>query len=59
MVKLRCRLCKAIKDHEIIPEFSLTLPPHLAVVECYGCGVLGVSMIENRGIDDGLSESMA
>lgn len=51
MVKLRCRLCKAIKDHEIIPEFSVTLPPHLAVVECYGCGVLGVSMIENRGID--------
>lgn len=46
MAKFKCRVCKAMIDHAVIPEFSRTLPPHLAVVECGGCGVLGVQMLK-------------
>lgn len=46
MAKLKCRVCKSVQDHKVIPEFSRTLPPHLAVVECFGCGVLGVQMLK-------------
>lgn len=59
MVKHKCRICKKVTEQEIIPEFSVTLPPYLYVLECHGCGVLGVEMIKEQGIDDGLSTSMA
>ena len=41
-IKTQCRICKGKQDHKVIPEFSITLPPNLAVIECGGCGVLGV-----------------
>lgn len=47
MVRHKCRVCKKITDQEIIPEFSVTLPPNLYVLECHGCGVLGVEMMED------------
>mgnify|MGYP003336666282 CR=1 FL=1 len=50
-IKTQCRICKGKQDHKVIPEFSITLPPNLAVIECGGCGVLGVHMILNRCLD--------
>lgn len=54
MVKHKCRICKKVTDQEIIPEFSVTLPPHLYVLECQGCGVLGVEMLEESDAINGL-----
>ena len=45
MVKHKCRICKKVTEQEIIPEISVTLPPYLYVLECHGCGVLGVEML--------------
>lgn len=54
MVRHPCRICKRKTDQKIIPEFSATLPPHLAVLECLGCGVLGVEMIGDEVKNDEL-----
>lgn len=54
MTKLKCRLCKAVKDHIIIEEFSERLPPHLACVQCCGCGVMGIEMIKEPESSDEL-----
>lgn len=54
MVKLRCRVCKKITQQKIIEEFSERLPPHLACVQCLGCGVMGIEMIKEPEISDEL-----
>jgi hypothetical protein len=53
MVKHKCRICKKATDQRIVEEFSLRLPPYLYVLECQGCGVLGVEMLgEQHAIAD-------
>jgi hypothetical protein len=37
---------------KIIEEFSVELPPYLYLLECQGCGVLGVEMIEQKASGD-------
>jgi hypothetical protein len=53
MVKHNCRICKKKTDQRIISEFSDRLPPNLALLECQGCGVLGVEMIEVNDVQMG------
>ncbi len=51
MVKAPCRICAKATDHTIVDDFSDRLPPHIAVLECRGCGVLGVHLIANESSD--------
>ena len=44
-LRFNCRVCKALQDHKNITEFG-NLPPGLLVVECLGCGVLGVQLLD-------------
>ena len=46
-MRFSCRVCKAVQDHKNITEF-VNLPPGVLVVECLGCGVLGVQLIDNE-----------
>lgn len=46
-LRFSCRVCKAVQDHKNITEFG-NLPPGVLVVECLGCGVLGVQLIDNE-----------
>jgi len=39
-----CRVCKKIRNHKIVTVTD-TLPPNVHVLECMGCGVLGVMSI--------------
>jgi hypothetical protein len=48
MVKHKCRICKKATEQRIVEEFSLRLPPYLYVLECQGCGVLGVEMLPEK-----------
>lgn len=45
MLRYSCRICKKIQDHTNITEFE-NLPPGVLVVECLGCGVLGVQLLD-------------
>jgi hypothetical protein len=44
-LRFNCRVCKALQEHKNITEFG-NLPPGLLVVECLGCGVLGVQLLD-------------
>jgi hypothetical protein len=44
-LRFSCRVCKALQDHKNITEFG-NLPPGVLVVECLGCGVLGVQLLD-------------
>ena len=39
---VECRVCKAKTDHKIV-QVTDNLPPDTHVLECLGCGVLGVT----------------
>jgi hypothetical protein len=40
-----CRICKKIQSHKIVTVTD-NLPPDVHVLECMGCGVLGVMRID-------------
>jgi hypothetical protein len=42
---INCRVCKKIQLHTIV-KITDNLPPDVHVLECRGCGVLGVSRVE-------------
>ena len=42
---LECRICKKKKMHTISEEFEL--PPHVRCVQCVGCGVMGIALVED------------
>jgi MinD superfamily P-loop ATPase len=44
-LKHRCRICKAVMEHMIV-KVTDNLPPNVEVLECMGCGVLGVELLE-------------
>lgn len=46
-LRFNCRVCKATQDHKNITDFT-NLPPGVLVVECLGCGVLGVQLVDNE-----------
>ena len=46
-LRYSCRICKKIQDHTNITEFE-NLPPGVLVVECQGCGVMGVQLVDNE-----------
>jgi hypothetical protein len=48
-LRYSCRICKAVKDHTNITEFE-NLPPGVLVVECLGCGVMGVQLVDNEEV---------
>ena len=47
MLRFNCRICKNIQDHTNITEFN-NLPPGVLVIECRGCGVMGVQLVDNE-----------
>jgi hypothetical protein len=47
MLRYNCRVCKTVQDHKNINEFD-TLPPGVLVLECLGCGVMGVQLVDNE-----------
>jgi hypothetical protein len=40
-----CRVCKKTQDHKVVTVTD-TLPPNVHVLECMGCGVLGVAQVQ-------------
>jgi hypothetical protein len=46
-LRFNCRICKNIQDHTKITEFD-NLPPGVLVIECMGCGVMGVQLVDNE-----------
>ena len=42
---LECRICKEKKMHIIIEEFEL--PLYVRCVQCVGCGVMGIALVED------------
>jgi hypothetical protein len=46
-----CRVCKKTQKHKIV-VITDTLPPDVHVLECMGCGVLGVSKLQVEPEDE-------
>jgi hypothetical protein len=44
---VKCRICKKVVEHHerIVTD---NLPDHVAVLECTGCGALGINLVETR-----------
>jgi hypothetical protein len=47
-LKFKCRICKSNQNHKLIGDFNDRLPVGIVCVECLGCGVIGIEMLENR-----------
>ena len=45
LLKHRCRICKAVMEHMIV-KVTDNMPPNVEVLECMGCGVLGVELLQ-------------
>lgn len=45
IASINCRVCKKTQKHRIV-KITDNLPPDVHVLECMGCGVLGVSRAE-------------
>ena len=46
-----CRICKVSKDHKIV-RVTDKLPANVHVLECLGCGVLGVRMVNDEMVNN-------
>jgi hypothetical protein len=42
-----CRVCKKNIAHKVVTVVD-TLPPNVQVLECMGCGVLGVRQVSDE-----------
>jgi len=42
-----CRICKMSKDHKVV-RVTDRLPANVHVLECQGCGVLGVRSVSDE-----------
>ena len=47
-LRFKCRICKGTQPHKLIGDFNDRLPVGIVCVECLGCGVIGIEMLENR-----------
>jgi MinD superfamily P-loop ATPase len=43
-VSNNCRICKKVTQQKIV-TITDNLPPHVQVLECLGCGVMGVELV--------------
>ena len=50
MLLFRCRVCKKTQPHtsELSWADEFGLPDSMVLVECQGCGVIGIELIENQ-----------
>lgn len=44
---IKCRICKTNQKHKQLHDFDSRLPDSVIFVECLGCGILGVELMEN------------
>lgn len=44
---INCRVCKTKQKHKIV-KITDNLPPDVHVLECMGCGVLGVARLDTE-----------
>lgn len=52
ILKATCRVCKSVQNHEKVEEFD-KLPEYVVCIRCMGCGVMGISMLEDvKGVDN-------
>ena len=47
LLSFKCRICKCFQEHEVLQEFS----GFGLVVQCHGCGVMGVEMKINARVN--------
>jgi len=49
IASVKCRICKKVVDHRerIVTD---NLPAHVAVLECTGCGALGINLVDNTPV---------
>ena len=45
--KLNCRICKSIQNHTVFAN-EVPMPDNVALVQCRGCGVMGVEQIKEK-----------
>jgi len=50
MLYFRCRVCKKTQKHKAESSWAdeFGLPDTMALVECQGCGVKGIELLENQ-----------
>lgn len=46
-LKLKCRICKSIQNHTIFAN-EVPMPDNVALVQCRGCGVMGVEKLDGK-----------
>lgn len=47
LYRVKCRICKAYKTHLSFNDLSTRLPADKLFVQCSGCSVFGVELLEN------------
>jgi hypothetical protein len=51
VIAFDCKICKLSKDHKIV-RVTDRLPANVHVLECLGCGVLGVRSLSDAYVGD-------
>lgn len=46
-IKYNCRIEKKLTDHEIVKVTDI-LPPYTEVLQCCGCGALGIVLLDKE-----------
>jgi hypothetical protein len=47
LYRAKCRSCKAWKVHLSFNDLADRLPPDKIFVQCSGCGIFGIELLEN------------
>jgi MinD superfamily P-loop ATPase len=47
-VSSNCRICKKVTVQKVV-TITDNLPPNVQVLECLGCGVMGVELVGDLG----------
>lgn len=47
LYRAKCRSCKAWKVHLSFNDLAERLPPDKIFVQCSGCGIFGIELLEN------------
>lgn len=51
VIAFDCRICKANLDHRVV-RVTDKLPANVHVLECLGCGVLGVRNVSDQLVNN-------
>jgi hypothetical protein len=46
ILKATCRICKSVQPHSQVEDFK-DLPPYVVCLQCLGCGVMGIQLLED------------